>query len=279
MAITNVFRENVQHPLYNTEGYTGNRWITMRDVVDGVLKQDSNPEWRTVTLSGNQDSCNVTDIVILPTDGSTTVSFTITIAQTYNSDEYRFGSDEVCKIQENSENLTNIFISGIEMTKISSSSSFPIELIQNDEEYKYEITWKVAVRANTVIPSTITQKDIKFDYTINVKEYGFTLSSKRVIRYYDGENNLLNVGSIWAPMYAQQGEFKSIDVNLDDLNLFDGTVGNKNNIDTKIQVTPDAINLTINDTVLSELKEIAFSTSNTDSNTLRIIEEEGENNG
>jgi len=99
------------------------------------------------------------------------------------------------------------------------------------------------------------------------------------IRYYDGENNLLNVGSEQAPTYINAGEFKSIDVNLDDLNLFDGTVGNKNNIDTKIQVTPDAINLTINDTVLSELKEIAFSTSNTDSNTLRIIEEEGENNG
>lgn len=109
------------------------------------------------------------------------------------------------------------------------------------------------------------------------QEYGYIQEEK--IRYYDGENNLLSVGSEQAPAYIDAGEFKSINVNLNDLGLL--PFGEDNIAESVIIGEEKVISIeNINGVNIETLKEIAFTNiNNTDSNVLRIIEEEGENNG
>lgn len=109
------------------------------------------------------------------------------------------------------------------------------------------------------------------------QECGYVQEEK--IRYYDGKNNLLNIGSEEAPMYIEQGEFKPINVNLNDLNLLpSGTENIAESITTGEEKVISIEN--INGVNVDTLKEIAFTNiNNANSNVLRIIEEEGENNG
>ena len=87
------------------------------------------------------------------------------------------------------------------------------------------------------------------------------------------------MGSEQAPTYIDAGEFKSIDVNLDDLNLL--PFGEDNIAESIITGEEKVISIeNINGVNIETLKEIAFTNiNNADSNVLRIIEEEGENNG
>lgn len=109
------------------------------------------------------------------------------------------------------------------------------------------------------------------------QECGYIQEEK--IRYYDGKNNLLNIGSEQTPVYVEQGEFKPINVNLNNLNLLpSGTENIAESITTGEEKVISIEN--INGINIDTLKEIAFTNiNNADSNVLRIVEEEGENNG
>jgi hypothetical protein len=85
------------------------------------------------------------------------------------------------------------------------------------------------------------------------------VTDKKTIRYYDGEEHLLD--SNLNPIYFKEGQIKEIEFDKNLFELMYGGENNENNIDIDTEKEPDAINLTINDTVLKELKEIGFAPS------------------
>lgn len=120
-----------------------------------------------------------------------------------------------------------------------------------------------------------------FNLNYQYKLYDTVLNNK--IRYYNGNNELINKGNKNAFIYLKDGEFFESNIidnsdNLNDLELL--SMGENNNIDNIPISNGTTLTIKYNDTInINELQEIAFGSGNHGDNVVLVIENNEEEDG
>lgn len=261
MAITNVFREKVRHPSETNPV----KWITMRDVVTGVITEQRSEKKgydldSTEIITAYEFQDNLTTKTYNYLISYDTIRANILTIQNIELSEYDY------LVSKNDFNISNFEV-----------TNFSWEDHPTDKNISFTVECRIE---SPDVDKAFDDGSVSIEgfFSIEVNCTYSYVTDKKTIRYYDGEENLLNIGSELAPAYIKDGEFKSIDVNLNNLDLL--SFG-EDNIDESIVVGEGkTISIgNINGVNINELKEIAFTDeNNADSNVWRIVEE-AENNG